>query len=60
MEWILLILIYAGPIARGDSVALENVQGFATKQQCEAAGKELDPLVKGSTKNIRFVCLQRK
>lgn len=59
MDWFLVIYIYAGAMAQGDSVTLATVP-MATQQLCEQAGVELDPLVDGSTKVVRYVCLRSK
>lgn len=59
MEWTLVIFIYAGILASGDSVALTALPGWNTKASCEQAGKELQPLVKKAAKELRFVCVKR-
>lgn len=59
MEWVLIIYIYAGALARGDSVALTQVS-MATQEACEKAAKDTEVLVKSSTKDIRHVCLKVK
>jgi hypothetical protein len=59
MEWFLVIYIYAGAMAQGDSVTLATVP-MATRELCEQAGTDLDPLVDGSTKVVRHVCLRSK
>lgn len=58
-SWILVMLVYAGILAKGDSVALQTVTGFDTKARCEAAGQQLEPLVKTTAKEVRFVCLRK-
>ena len=59
MNWILVIYIYAGVLASGDSVAITNIPNFATKQECLQAGKDAEGLVTGSSKVYRFVCLRK-
>jgi len=54
----LVIYIYAGVLAKGDSVTLNNVSGFRSEAHCAAAGSALKPLVSGSAKELRFVCLR--
>ena len=56
--WTLVIYIYAGVLAKGDSVTLNNVSGFRSEAHCAAAGSALKPLVAGSAKELRFVCLR--
>lgn len=56
--WILVLYIYAGALARGDSVSVTSIPGFSSIALCEKAGQTSKPLVSGSTKEIRFVCLQ--
>jgi hypothetical protein len=58
--WILVIYIYAGVFAKGDSVTLDNVPGFRSEAHCAAAGNALKPLVKDSAKELRFVCLRNE
>jgi len=59
MNWILVIYIYAGVFASGDSVAITNIPNFSTKQECVQAGKDAERLVTGSAKVYRFVCLRK-
>lgn len=58
-SWVLVMLVYAGILAKGDSVALQTIEGFDSKARCEAAGKQLPPLVSSSTKEVKFVCVQK-
>ena len=57
--WILVLLVYAGPMATGDSVALQAIPGFKTEASCEEAGKKTPKLVTASKKEARFVCVQQ-
>lgn len=57
MKFLLVIYIFAGSWAKGDSVALQ-VAPMPTQQVCEAAGRQAETLVKGSAKEYRFVCLK--
>ncbi len=57
--WTLIIYIYAGVLARGDSVALDHVDGFANEQMCIAAAEKTKTFVSGSAKEHRFVCVQK-
>lgn len=59
MEWTLVIFIYAGMLAKGDSVALQALPGWTSKTACEQAGRDLEPLVKTTAKELRFVCVKR-
>ncbi len=59
MSWVLVIYIYAGAMAEGDSVTVTSVP-MASQEICETAGQKLDPLVSGSTKVVRYVCLEVK
>jgi len=60
MNWILIVYIYAGMMARGDSVALTNVSGFQSQQECMQAGRVGESLVSGtSSKVYRFVCVKQ-
>lgn len=57
MEWVLIIYIYAGMWAKGDSVALTNVP-VATEDLCNSAGERLKNLTSGSTKTLRYECIK--
>ena len=59
-EFILVIYIYAGMLAKGDSVAIQPIYGFKTEAQCQEAGRKAEPLVKGSAKEYRFICMEQK
>jgi len=59
-EWVLIVYIFAGVMAKGDSVALLQVPGFTTVQTCQTAGDQVKPFVMGSAKEIRFVCINTK
>ncbi len=60
MSWILVIYIYAGAFAKGDSVTITHVPGFKSEAHCAAAGNMTKPLVNGSSKELRFVCLRQE
>lgn len=56
----LIIFIYAGILAKGDSVALDHVPGFETKAACEQAGAATKKFVKGTAKEHEYVCVPMK
>ena len=60
MTWVLVIYIYAGFLADGDSVTMTNVPGFATEQGCREAGNKLSAFVAGTKKEYRFGCIEQK
>lgn len=53
----LVIYIYAGMLAKGDSVAMVSIPQ-PTLQACQEAGKQSERLVSGSAKDLRFVCIK--
>ena len=59
MEWILLIYVYAGMLAKGDSVAIATIERFSTEQSCEEAARGLPRLVKGTAKEVLHLCIPR-
>lgn len=59
-EWVLVMYIYAGIMAKGDSVSMISISGFTTEQTCKDAGKYGNPLVSNTTKDYRYICLPRK
>jgi|LakMenEpi03Aug12_release.lakeMendotaPanAssembly.Ray.scaffolds.fasta_scaffold15859_14 hypothetical protein len=60
MSYVLVMFIYAGAFSKGDSVALNSVDGFSTLESCQKAGQEGNPLVGGTVKEYKFVCIQKK
>lgn len=59
MEWVLVLYIYAGTFAQGDSVALTTIP-METEKACRIAGDAARGLVSGTTKNTRYVCVRNK
>jgi len=57
MSWILVLYIYAGVFAKGDSVTITSIPGFHSEQECAAAGTKAKPLVDNTAKDLHFVCL---
>jgi hypothetical protein len=48
-------------IAKGDSVAAQEIStSFDSKVKCEAFAHQLNPLVSGTAKDIKYVCIERK
>ena len=61
MNWILVIYIYAGALASGDSVSLLQInKPFSSQQSCDEAGKAASTLVRASAKEYRYVCMPHK
>jgi hypothetical protein len=53
--------MYAGMLSQSDSVAMNNVSGFQTKQLCEEAGKQTVSEFKNfGFKGGKFVCVRTK
>ena len=59
LSWTLIIYIYAGAMAQGDSVTV-TATPMATQEICETSGTALDSLVSGSTKVVRYVCVKNQ
>jgi len=57
MSWVLILYIYAGVLAKGDSVSLVTIP-MQTEAACVAAGQKSEQLVNGSTKVARFTCVK--
>lgn len=53
----LVIYIYAGMMASGDSVSLVSIPQ-PSEAACQAAGSQAEQLVSGSAKELRFVCIK--
>jgi hypothetical protein len=55
--YFLVLYIYAGALAKGDSVSLVSIPQ-PSLQACQAAGSAAKDLVSGSFKELRFVCVK--
>lgn len=53
----LVLYIYAGAFAKGDSVAMVSIPQ-PSQQACMAAGSAASDLVRGSAKELRFICVK--
>lgn len=60
MTFVLILSMFAGWASKGDSVALVKIEGFKSKESCIAAGNETGILVKGTLKDVKFICLEVK
>lgn len=58
-EWVLVVFVYAGVWAKGDSVALTNIPGFSTQAECMTAGNVIKPMEDSTSKSFKFVCIKR-
>lgn len=59
MTWILIIAMHVGVLGSGNSNAITSVPGFKTKQSCESAAAAVKPLMDGTVKEIRTVCVEQ-
>jgi len=57
MEWMLVLYIYAGVWAKGDSFAITTVP-MASLAACEKAGQSADSLVNGTRNHVRYICMK--
>lgn len=61
MEYVLIIFMYAGILSKGDSVSMNNVSGFQTKELCEEAGnKAVKEFRNIGFKSGKYVCVRTK
>lgn len=60
MTWVLVMYIYAGVFAKGDSVSVATIEGYTSPAACEQSGAAGEKLVKSSSKEYRFVCVAKK
>ncbi len=56
--WTLILFIYAGPMAKGDNVALISVPKFINEQACKTAGEQAKQLTNGTLKSTSFICVR--
>lgn len=59
MTYILVLFLHAGMLSDKDSMALTTVPGFKTEADCQTAGTASKALGKGTTKDVKFVCLKQ-
>jgi hypothetical protein len=57
MSYVLVLYIYAGVLARGDSVSMLSIP-MPSMEICQREGLKAEGLVRGSAKDLRFVCLK--
>ncbi len=58
MLWTLILFAHASMLSDHDSMALTNVQGFKSQQECVAAGNQAKKMADMTTKVIKFSCVQ--
>lgn len=58
VTFILVLNVFAGVWADGDSLSLTNVPGFTSYEECMKAGQDASRLATGK-KEINFVCLKQ-
>lgn len=60
MTYIFIIFMSIGMMSDKDSMALTNIPGFKTVQECQKAGAEAVKTFGGGTKRAEFVCVSQK
>ena len=58
MLWTLILFAHVGMMSDKDSMALTSVPGFRTQQECVAAGKTAEKMSTGTTKVIKYTCVE--
>jgi len=58
MLWTLILFAHVGMMSDKDSMALTSVPGFRTQQECVAAGKTAERMATGTTKVMKFTCVE--
>lgn len=58
--WVLVVFLYAGALASGDSLTVTTVEGFSSEQACRSEGPKLKSLVSGTKKAYSFECIQKR
>lgn len=56
MEYILIIAMWSGALSSADSAALTSVNGFKSRENCEAAGRNVKEKFSTIYKKVEFVC----
>lgn len=58
MLWTLILFAHASMMSDHDSMALTNIQGFKSQQECVAAGNQAAKMAQNTFKVIKFSCVQ--
>lgn len=58
MIWTLILFAHVGMMSDKDSMALTNVTGFVTQQECVTAGENAKKMTSGTTKVMKYTCVQ--
>jgi hypothetical protein len=56
--WVLILFAHVGPLGDGNSNAI-TTQEFTSQQKCSAAGNAAKALVRGTVKQMEFVCVEK-
>lgn len=59
ITWVLILFAHVGPLGEGNSNALTAVPGFASQQECTAAGEAAKSLGNATTKLIKYACVKQ-
>lgn len=54
----LILFMFIGVLSEKDSMALTNIEGFKTKQQCELSGQQTITLFAKGTKEGKYICVE--
>jgi hypothetical protein len=57
--FVLIIYIFAGVFAKGDSVTVTSVPNFSSESQCIIAAKKVTEFTNGTTKDVRVICVKQ-
>lgn len=60
MTYTLILFMSISFVSDKDSMALTNVPGFASQQECQAAGQAAVQMFAKGTKQGAFVCVAQK
>jgi hypothetical protein len=58
MLWTLILFAHVGMMSDKDSMALTSVPGFRNQPECLAAGKAAEKMARGTTKVMKFTCVE--
>jgi len=58
MLWTLILFAHAGALSNTDSMALAQVPGFRTQQECRAAGDDAKKMAQSTTKVMKYTCVE--
>lgn len=59
ITFVLILFFHVGSFGKTDSNATTSIPNFATESECLVAGEKTSLLVKGTIKEVNYVCVKQ-